>query len=64
MTATLIPLPFTRANLVDAAILVAVSLIFFASLVVSKNKMIARWKGAILVGLYVAYLAYTIYVYV
>jgi len=64
VTSSLTPLPFSRANVVDIVILVAVSLLFFASLVIDEKKTISRWKGIVLMGLYLAYLAYTVYVYV
>lgn len=62
-TATILPLPFSRANLVDASAFVAISLLFFASLVVDSKKTVTRWKGGVLVAFYVAYIAYTVFIY-
>lgn len=63
LTAFIHPLPFLNAQLVDAVIFVAVSLLFFASLVVSDKKEVSRWKGGVLLLLYVVYLVYTVMVY-
>jgi len=63
VTASVRPLPFSDANLVDAAVVIAAALILFAIIIVGKERVIKRWHGAGLLIMYLSYIAYSIVIY-
>lgn len=63
VTASVQPLPFSDANLVDAAVVIAAALILFAIIIVGKERSIKRWHGVGLLIMYLSYIAYSIVIY-
>lgn len=57
ISATMSPLPFSRALTFDVVVAVAATLILFMALFVGKRHTLERWQGVVLVTAYVAYVA-------
>ncbi len=60
VSAMMHPLPMTSANMIDLIIVAMVTLILFVKLFVGRKHVIERWNGAVLVLLYVGFIAYAI----
>lgn len=55
ISATISPLPFSRALTFDVVVAVVATLILFMALFVGKRHTIERWQGVVLIVAYVAY---------
>ncbi len=60
-TATIIPLPFGEANLVDALAVATATLILFLSLFSGKKNQVDKSEGMVFIGMYVLYIIFAIW---
>ncbi|MDA1038361.1 MAG: calcium/sodium antiporter [bacterium] len=63
VTSTIAPLPFSQANMVDATVVIASSLVLFSFLFIGTRHEISRWQGATIVSLYLLYIAASVMIY-
>lgn len=59
-TAVVAPLPFKYDNIVDAFILIVVTIIFFIFMFVGRKHVLDKWQGTIFILLYIGYIAFAI----
>ena len=62
-TATVAPLPFTAANLIDSLAFIAATLVLFAALFVGTKQVLGRGEGVAFLLFYFGYIGYSILVY-
>ncbi len=60
LSATIKPLPFQPANNIDIAVAVLASLLLFIFMFSGKKRSLDRWEGAILLAVYVSYVAFLV----
>jgi len=60
LTALVANLPFTAANIFDAFVLAAVTVVLFVSMFLGRRHTLERWQGALFVGMYGAYIIFAI----
>lgn len=61
-TALVTPLPFSNTLTFDMFFLILVSFFLFLTMFTGKRRTLDRWEAALFVGLYIAYMVYTIMV--
>jgi len=59
-TAVVAPLPFKYDNIVDAFILMMITIIFFIFMFVGKKHTLEKWQGIVFILLYVLYIAFAV----
>lgn len=55
------PLPFQNASNIDIGMVILASLILFGTMFTGRRRSLDRWEGAILIVMYLAYLAYLVH---
>ena len=60
LTALVANLPFTAANIFDAFVLAAVTVVLFVSMFLGRRHTLERWQGALFVSMYGAYIIFAI----
>lgn len=59
-SAVIRPLPFSPNSAVDVAMTIAASVILFGLLFIGRRQVVERWQGAVMVLIYVAYVAFLV----